>query len=801
MAFRKKRFQYLRHLAVGALSRGKINAKRLSYDAMKSQVLPHSTKNYDAVLLFCAVLALGAELSLLLHQLRLIQIPFLSDRVKQSASGIGELLQKSRSVQSRSPGSLSWYPLVEGDAILRDETVMTGSGASAVIRMKEGTELVLEPYTLLRFSRDFDVGRGQLALEVNQGVIKLKSHAKALQVAVGDREVQLAAGSEATLSAATGSESAEFAVVEGTASVLTSSKDPAVELKAGDAVSIPDRGQLTPIARLLIESPLPKEGEVLFTRSVSMQVNFSWKANGSEIFEWDTAPKMAKATATKLTSQRSSLNLAPGKYYWRLRTAKAVSPVASFAIVAEPDYQVDTKVTRTKVKEGVEADLRWIPVPGAKSYHVRIAKDASFKKIDREFSLPGNETQVAGLTPGVYFWKIQAVHSEWGNLPESKPFPLRVSKKMSPPQVRGAKVVPLRKPSKPPQGSWRRLPALIFIAKAFWLGDANAETAEKIPVEFSWDAVPGARAYRLEVSTRKDFKNVVSSSEGSRSMAVIPLPARERYYWRVAAIDEDGDLGSFSKVQSVFKILATVDSPSRSIAESPAPTSVLPAVEPPEPPRARFLRSWFGYGGTYFTQQLQNQDSLVRASGTPLNRFILGAKQDLAQASLEAHLWAQPLRYVNVSDASSFTRLQWGVDAFASRLWWRKALPLGVGFRLRTEQIASALSSSSVTLGGAISGSLLFGTDWVRGNRFPWFSSVWLEVTPLGEKRGAGIVWRNRLGLPWKISGLAPSLEVVVNPYYRQSSFVPLSELSLEVTLALTFGFEESLPTLLTKPQ
>lgn len=64
----------------------------------------------------------------------------------------------------------------------------------------------------------------------------------------------------------------------------------------------------------------------------------------------------------------------------------------------------------------------------------------------------------------------------------------------------------------------------------------------------TWDAVPGAQAYRVEVSDTADFSNILQAAMVSTpSYVTDPLAAEQTFFWRVAAVNSCG-----SVLSSVF---------------------------------------------------------------------------------------------------------------------------------------------------------------------------------------------------------------------------------------------------------
>jgi hypothetical protein len=65
-------------------------------------------------------------------------------------------------------------------------------------------------------------------------------------------------------------------------------------------------------------------------------------------------------------------------------------------------------------------------------------------------------------------------------------------------------------------------------------------------VEFSWEAVPGASGYVLEVSHSRLFTSLEINSRRQKTTASARVTAEGAFYWRVASIGPDGETGPFS---------------------------------------------------------------------------------------------------------------------------------------------------------------------------------------------------------------------------------------------------------------
>jgi hypothetical protein len=81
-------------------------------------------------------------------------------------------------------------------------------------------------------------------------------------------------------------------------------------------------------------------------------------------------------------------------------------------------------------------------------------------------------------------------------------------------------------------------------------------SVSKTHVLFEWEPKAGAKNYRLQVSARRDFGRVVEDVTTDLT-GYAPLLTKPQYegggalYWRVAAVDEDRNVGAFTQIQQV----------------------------------------------------------------------------------------------------------------------------------------------------------------------------------------------------------------------------------------------------------
>src|SRR3954468_3548220 len=89
-------------------------------------------------------------------------------------------------------------------------------------------------------------------------------------------------------------------------------------------------------------------------------------------------------------------------------------------------------------------------------------------------------------------------------------------------------------------------------------------------VDFSWEAVPSATAYVLQVSRSRLFTSLEINSRREKTSASARVTAEGAFYWRVASVGADGDPGPFSPYRR-FRVSGGARDAGTSGQEAPAP--------------------------------------------------------------------------------------------------------------------------------------------------------------------------------------------------------------------------------------
>jgi hypothetical protein len=161
----------------------------------------------------------------------------------------------------------------------------------------------------------------------------------------------------------------------------------------------------------------------------------------------------------------------------------------------------------------------WAPVSGAVSYDVAVDEpDGDHSEFGDFRSAAFTAVKMTGT--GIWGWRVRAVFpKQQGSL--TQPGPWSVTKAYT------------RTIAEP--------------------GGARTERSG-VSVLLSWNAKPAAKNYRVQISQRADFQQIVEQVDTDNTSYAPPLLASAylsggTFWWRVAAQDEDKNIGDFSPAQ------------------------------------------------------------------------------------------------------------------------------------------------------------------------------------------------------------------------------------------------------------
>lgn len=415
--------------------------------------------------------------------------------------------------------------LATGGSVRGGDTVITGPGGFAAFRLADGSRISLAPDSRLRFETLVDYGEtGMVAsdLQLEAGRVEVGA-SKQLPPAGGLRVRTPAAvaglrGTHFRLSVSEDGQQVRNEVVQGRVSMSAQTREVMVGAVQGTWVE-KGRPPAPPVALL----PAPELGTVP-DRLREPVVRFAWPAQAGAL-GWRARiaadPEFQKVIFDQ-TLEAPEFQWHPlpidGHYYLQVR---AVDPLGLEGMPAVQAFALDVQplAPQLDAPEDGERSYReslsfaWAAAPEAAGYLLQIAPTPEFtpdRTLERRLGPVLRHTEK--LPRGLYFWRMASLDGEgqahgWG-------------------EIRQARVQPL---PAPPRGEVRPEGPLAL---------------------FGWATSAGAHAYELEVSRRTDFSTVEARVRESGTRTTLPLRTG-RYFWRLRAVEADGQAGPWSRAGSV----------------------------------------------------------------------------------------------------------------------------------------------------------------------------------------------------------------------------------------------------------
>jgi hypothetical protein len=223
-----------------------------------------------------------------------------------------------------------------------------------------------------------------------------------------------------------------------------------------------------------------------------------------------------------------------GTYYWRVRAVTKTGDISAWSRVSSFTKRLSGAAIALAPPPGTVVNylseplkLSWGPaVTGAASYQLRIGTDPSFGSLigGGPIETVGTSfTLGAAMPPGTYYWDVTPIDAQ-GN-----------------PGVKS---------------NWSSF-------QWHWPSLTNPTVTDLAPEsevydpQFSWDRVLGAARYEVEVNSSQDFapgsKVCCALSTTATSLSPTTLFKDNVYYWRVRALDTDGNAGDWNLGPSFTK--------------------------------------------------------------------------------------------------------------------------------------------------------------------------------------------------------------------------------------------------------
>lgn len=479
---------------------------------------------------------IGAVLFLLLFSYFLYDDSLLFSKGNDSQSEmIGTVSNSLNDVRRKGNETFAWLPATKQDQVYQKDSVFTGEKSTAVIRLKDGTLIEIQPNSLVTLN----IKDGQMSLDLRYGnMIGQVSKDSNLVVQSGGESFKLdgKAGNSSIEFSKSRSGNLDLNLISGSNNALK---------KGGQAVQLKPKAK--PEIKLL--SPL---GKKLAQTKVEDEYNFTWSGKGDiaryEIqisadqnsFDKDIVSQFTRDQNIKLG------DFEPGLYGWRVRgydkanQLVVTSAVQNFMIAHLPPPQITSPVSQSQVNlylknpaqpPQLETKVTWESKEFAyPKYRVQISSQPDFSSNLKDVETVALESLTPALAKGSYYTRVRGIDvqnklaSEWSTPVAFNLDVLQPKNELQAP-ILVKKTISFKAPKRED-----RSPAALSAA----------------PV-FEWKPVMQAKKYKLQIAADKNF-NSAKTYELSQTKSAWSQYQPGEYYYRVYSVDENENMSPASVI-------------------------------------------------------------------------------------------------------------------------------------------------------------------------------------------------------------------------------------------------------------
>lgn len=418
---------------------------------------------------------------------------------------VGSITYKNHLAERKVTGEVLWDSLEQHATVYNDDTVRTTEGSSAVIHLKNQTEISLGERTMVLVSV---TDRTKIAVSGGRVAVRTADSGGPAPVTMSTSSgtVSLTSGSLSLTDSASGT---SVNVESGTA--MVNSGTSTQQVTENSVVALDGSAPVT----LSLVPQVPGSGQMVAVSSQRPQVSFQWTQSG-------TGPQTGRLTVASdsqfqhleyqgdFAGTGTALVLGEGTHYWKLSSAGAATPARWFSVVAQGPPRV-LEPSNDEVfpySQGLPlVRFSWLPLAFASTYRVEIYAEAMDGK-----PLVSGVTSFAALAlntleEGDYQGRVVATSGQDGQEFASPAIHFTIQKnRLAAPSLKGTDQ------------------------------ELSAVAVKNGAVLASWDEVEGADHYRAVLTRIPSEAQVLSTQTASNTLRLDRLLSPGSYSMRVSAL-------------------------------------------------------------------------------------------------------------------------------------------------------------------------------------------------------------------------------------------------------------------------
>ncbi|WII73801.1 FecR domain-containing protein [Bdellovibrio sp. 22V] len=357
---------------------------------------------------------------------------------------IGDVAISQNDVRRKNLDTFSWVPASRKDYVYQNDSIFTGDRSEATIQLQDGTQIKIEPNSLITLN----LKNGQMNLDLRYGNLTGElAKGASLTIKSGTEEFKLEAKPEAPEKSKIQFKKAHSGTVDlkllsGDVKYVDKKKQAVQELPKNAVVAVTKKGEVKQLEKP--ELYLKTADNINWLRiNPDDPLPFEWQSKGDVArYELEISPHedFSSIAVSKLTNEMKAQvvePLEPGSYYWRLKAldrdghVSLTSPSQRMSITHLAGPQIVTPQQaaqinlelKVKPKEelATTTEVQWKAQPSLKTFTWQVSQDPEFQTVLKE----GQTNTLAALTPklpaGTYYVRVQGQTESQKLSPWSEP--------------------------------------------------------------------------------------------------------------------------------------------------------------------------------------------------------------------------------------------------------------------------------------------------------------------------------------------------------------------------------------------
>lgn len=476
---------------------------------------------------------------------------------------IGSVAISQNDVRRKNLDTFSWLPASKKDSVFQNDSIFTGDRSEATIQLQDGTQIRIEPNSLITLN----LKNGQMNLDLRYGnLVGELAKGSSLTIKSGNEEFQLEGNSENPQEKSqirfnkAHSGTVDLKLLSGNMKYIDRKKQAVKELPKNAVVAVRKNGDINAVEKPQLVLKTPDNIDLLRVNPDD-PIPFEWQGRGDiaryelEISPDESFNSLALSKNTKEQKAAVTDPLQPGPYFWRLKAYDrngdlgATSSAQRLTLRHLTGPQIVTPTSAAQINLEINAkpqeelststEVQWTAMPQLKSFTWQVSQDPEFKNILKDGQTSSLEALTPRLPSGTYWVRVQGQTANQNISPWSEPVSFTLN----------LVAQKLERPARP-----------ILVTKKVEFKPPTAQDRNPASPEapkLAWKPVLQIKNYQVQISKDVSFSKTEKYDITQNQVAWSQFRPGKHYY-RVFARGHNGLMSEPSEVGTIDVAMGTL---------------------------------------------------------------------------------------------------------------------------------------------------------------------------------------------------------------------------------------------------